>query len=183
MQRSRGFTVGIGALLGAALFVTACGGDDGSSPNTTAPGTSANATTVVTAAPTSAAPTTVATTVVNFDESAARAEVTTMWEKFFDKASSVDERVALVEDGTALTEAIGMVKSNPFIGQATAAVKRVTFEGAAKATVLYDILVGATPALPDAQGIAVLTDAGWQVSKETFCSLAGLALGAAPPGC
>lgn len=183
MGRRSGLRFGTAALVGMVVFITACGGDDAGSAKTTAPGTSTSATaTPVTAAPT-AAPTTAATTIANFDESAARAEVTAMWEKFFDKATSVDDRIPLVEDGTALTEAIGKVKDNQFIGQATATVKRVTFEGATKATVLYDILVGTTPALPDAQGVAVLTDDGWKVSKETFCGLASLALGVAPPGC
>jgi hypothetical protein len=146
---------------------------DGGGPTTTVP-------TVTTAG--TAPPSTTATT-APFDQTAATAQITATWEKFFTPGTSVDERVALLQNGAALRAAIEQFATNPLQQQVSAKVTQVTFNSPTEAMVTYDVSLNGTVALPAALGKAVLEGGTWKVAQASFCSLLSLAASGPVPGC
>jgi hypothetical protein len=150
--------------------------------STTAAGSTTTVPAVTTAGtvPSSAAAT---TTTAPFDQAAATAQVTANWEKFFTPGTSIDERVALLENGAALRTAIEQSATNPLQQQVSAKVTQVTFTSPTEATVTYDVSLNGTVALPAAQGMAVMEGGTWKVAQASFCSLLSLAATGPIPGC
>jgi hypothetical protein len=178
----------------AVLLVTACGSRVPEAKPPTTPAVTAATTVAVTTAPTvpsvtSAAPasttptTTAPSTTAAFDEAAAQAQIIANWEKFFTPGTSVDERVALLQDGSALRAAIEQSATNPLQQQASAKVTQVTFTSPTEATVTYDVYLNGTVALPNSQGMAVLQGGTWKVAQQSFCSLISLGVSGPIPGC
>jgi len=181
----------------AVLLVTACGSRvPVAKPPTTPAVTTTTSTTVTTATTvpsvTSAAPTatTPATTVAPtpsttaaFDQAAAQAQIIANWEKFFTPGTPVAERVALLQNGSALQAAIEQSATNPLQQQATAKVTQVTFTSPTEATVTYDVYLNGAVALPNSQGMAVLEGGTWKVAQQSFCSLISLGVSGPIPGC
>jgi hypothetical protein len=175
-------------------LVTACGSRVPEAKPPTTPAATAATTVAVTTAPTvpsvtSAAPasttptTTAPSTTAAFDEAAAQAQIIANWEKFFTPGTSVDERVALLQDGSALRAAIEQSATNPLQQQASAKVTQVTFTSPTEATVTYDVYLNGTVALPNSQGMAVLEGGTWKVAQQSFCSLISLGVSGPIPGC
>jgi hypothetical protein len=177
----------------ALLLVAACGSRvPVAKPPTTPAGTAATTTTVTTAPtvpsvtsgpPASTAPTTAPSTTAAFDEAAAQAQVIANWEKFFTPGTSVDERVTLLQNGSALRAAIEQSATNPLQQQARAKVTHVAFTSPTEATVTYDVYLNGAIALPNSQGIAVLEGGTWKVAQQSFCSLISLGVSGPIPGC
>jgi hypothetical protein len=103
----------------------------------------------------------------------AKAEITKVWETFFNPAIPVEQKADIVENYEALKPILDEQKGNPQAQQIKAAVKDVTLSGDTSATVTYDIVSTQTnePLLPNASGQAVRQDEKWKVSQQTFCSL------------
>jgi hypothetical protein len=131
----------------------------------------------------STSPPSTSATSLAFDQTAATAQITANWEKFFTPGTSIDERVALLQSGAALRAAIEQSATNPLQQQASAKVTQVTFTSPTQATVTYDVSLNGTVALPNAQGTAVLEGGTWKVSQDSFCSLLSLAATGPIPGC
>lgn len=119
------------------------------------------------------------------DPEAAEAEITTNIEGLFNslgeaavaedeaaKQEARDRTVSLIENGEQFREQV--VSFEPLAEGLTAEVKSVEFTGSATADITYDLLIGGSPQLPDAQGKAVLVDGTWKLSQETWEALAAL---------
>jgi hypothetical protein len=179
------------------VLVTACGSRVPVAKPPTTPAVTAATATAVPTAPTvpsvtsgppasttpTITPTTGPSTTAAFDEAAAQAQIIANWEKFFTPGTSVDERVALLQDGSALRAAIEQSATNPLQQQARAKVTRVTFTSPTEATVTYDVYLNGTVALPNSQGMAVLEGGTWKVAQQSFCSLISLGVSGPIPGC
>lgn len=156
------------------------------SPSTAASSSTSTAgTTTVPAVTSTVAPTTTIapSTTAAFDQTAATAQITANWVKFFTPGTSVDDRVALLQNGAALRSAIEQFATNPLQQQVSAKVTQVAFSSPTEATVTYDVSLNGTVALPNAQGSAVLERGSWKVSQASFCSLLSLAATGPIQGC
>lgn len=166
----------VAAPLAAMLLLAGCGSSGGESSPSPSPSplpTAASTPTAAVHSPSGPQPA---------DPAAAKAEITKVWEAFFSADTPIDERAKYVEDGTQLVQAVNAFATMPQTAQASARVNAITFSDATTADVKYALLLNGNPMLPDASGVAVKTDDGWKVSKNTFCGLLGLT-GQPVPGC
>jgi hypothetical protein len=154
-------------LLCLGLVLTACGGseDDAS----TQPTPSATATTDGAVTGTGTA-----------EEFAA---IKASWEAFFNPAGTVADHQALLENGAAFETELTKQSKDPAAAELSAKLLTADVDGAS-ANVTYDLLgKGGAPLLQGAQGVAVLVDGKWLVSKATFCTLISLQDPSPHPGC
>ena len=172
-------------LVAVSLSLTAAcgGGSTGASSTTATPATTAatSTTSQTTTAPVTTAPATTApapTTTVD-----AKTAIAANWENFFSPSESIQQREALLENGASYEQALIQRSNDPRQATASAKVKSVELTPPDRATVTYDVYLGTTVALPDAQGVAVLQDGVWKVSGESFCALMTLASTDPVPGC
>src|SRR3954452_5095243 len=107
----------------------------------------------------------------------AKAEITKVWQDFFNPAIPLEQKKDMVENYEQLKPILEEQKTNPQAQQIKTAVKDVTLQGDSNATVAYDIVSTQTnePLLPNASGQAVRQDGKWKVTQQTFCSLIKLA--------
>lgn len=108
-----------------------------------------------------------------------RAEVKSVWERFFAGSTPATQKAALLQNGAAVAKAIGVQASSPLAKQSSAKVAHVTLIGPSKANVLYTIYLGGKPALAHQKGTAVKIAGKWKVGLASFCKL--LSLQGAPP--
>jgi len=95
--------------------------------------------------------------------------ITSAWTTFFDGATTVDEKAAVLEQGASATADIGTFFSL-YPKDLTTKVDSVQLNGStATATVTYEFFAGTRrlSARP-AAGIAVLIDGRWMVSQQTW---------------
>lgn len=116
------------------------------------------------------------------DPAAAKAEITRNWTAFFDPKTPTGERIKLLENGEKMAPVLGAFAADKTARTASAKVKAIAFTSPSGADVTYDLLVGGSPALPDAKGTSVLQNDTWKVSVKTLCGLVQLS-GAQAPGC
>ncbi|MEU6975735.1 MULTISPECIES: hypothetical protein [unclassified Streptomyces] len=116
------------------------------------------------------------------DPVAAKAQITKNWTAFFDPKTPTSERIELLENGETMAPVLGAFAADKTAGRASAQVKSIAFTSPSGAEVTYDLLVGGSPALPDAKGTSVLQNDTWKVSVKTLCGLVQLS-GAQVPGC
>ncbi len=161
--------------LGAVVIVVGCGTRVG---DRFAAGPSSTA-----ALTTGANPTTTGPVPTTIDATAAKAEITANWERFFDHGTPIPDREALLEDGPTYAAALAARAKDPLQAQATATVQSVQLTGPAQAMVSYMVLINGKVALPNAQGTAVLQGVTWKVSAQSFCSLVNLGATGPVPGC
>jgi hypothetical protein len=160
--------------LAVALGLTACGGS--SSGGGTAPSTSPSATATTTASP-GGQPA---------DPAAAKAEITRVWEKFFNSSTKGGAAASLLEDGDQLGAALKLAAKEDRQTKLDrrAKVKSISFFDASTANVTWTLLNKTTPVLDNASGQAKLINGHWLVSKLTFCTLVELGNNGKPvPGC
>jgi hypothetical protein len=124
-------------------------------------------------------PATVPTTSSAASPAEQRAQVKSVWERFFSGKTSASEKAALLQNGPALQKAIAAQAKSPLAKQSSAKVTRVTLVGPSKATVVYTIYLGGKPALAHQKGTAVEVGGDWKVGLASFCKL--LSLQGAPP--
>jgi purine-cytosine permease-like protein len=150
--------------LALAAAVVACS-SSGSSSASSAPATSA---------PASSA------TASSSGNSAAVAQITANWEKFFNANTPNSERVVLLQNGNAFSGAIsGLISLAPGLA---AKVTNVTLNSAASATVTYNLTAGGTSLFPSNQtGKAVYENGVWKVGDATLCGLLKLVPGGTVP--
>jgi hypothetical protein len=158
--------------LALALAVAACSSSTSSStssaPASSAPASSAPAS----SAPASSSPT---------GNSAAEAEITANWEKFFDSTTSLSERVALLQNGSTFSSAISALSKLPLASGIGAKVTSVTVNSATSATVTYNIVSGSSTLLTGQKGTAVYQDGTWKVGDASLCGLFKLVPGGTVP--
>ena len=156
----------VAAAVGLALTaaVAACG-SSGSSSSSSSPATSA---------PASSAP-------ASSSNSAAVAQITANWEKFFNSSTSTSERVALLQNGTRFGGAIAALAKLPLANGIGATVTSVTVTSPTSATVIYNITGGGTTLLGGKTGKAVYQDGVWKVGDASLCGLFKLIPGGTVP--
>lgn len=156
--------------LALALAVSACSSSSSSSSSTaSAP--------VSSAAPVSSGP--VSSAPASSDNSAAVAQITANWEKFFNSSTPNSERVTLLQNGNAFAGAISGLTS--LVSNLGAKVTAVTLTSATTATVKYDLTAGGTTLLSNQTGTAVLENGVWKVGDASLCGLIKLVPGGTEP--
>ena len=158
--------------LALALAVSACSSSSSSS-------SSAASSPVSSAAPVSSGPVSSAPA-SSSGNSAAVAQITANWEKFFNSSTSNSDRVALLQNGNAFSGAIsGLISLAPGLG---AKVINVTVNSATSATVTYNLTAGGTSLFTSSQtGKAVYENGVWKVGDASLCSLLQLVPGGTVP--
>ncbi|KAB1150860.1 hypothetical protein F7R91_00235 [Streptomyces luteolifulvus] len=166
---------GTAVLAALALFLApalaACSDDNGGGSESTPPAPTPETTT--------SAPATAPA-----DPAAAQQEIRQNWQKFFDPASSTQEKLAVLENGEQMGPVLQAFSGDQRGGQVQAKVTKVEFTGPTRATVTYTLTLKGATALPNASGTAVEQQGTWKVSVNTLCSLVQLSGNGSPaPGC
>ena len=154
--------------LALALAVAACSSSSSSS-SSSAPSSSAPASSVPAS---SSAP-------ASSGNSAAVAEITANWEKFFNASTPTSQRVALLQNGSTFAAAITGLSH--LVSGLGAKVTGVTVTSATTATVTYNLTAGGSSLLSGQTGKAVYEDGVWKVGDASLCSLIKLVPGGSVP--
>jgi purine-cytosine permease-like protein len=154
--------------LALVLAVAACSSSSSSSTSS-APSSSAPAS----SAPASSAPAS------SSGNSAAVAEITANWEKFFNASTPTSERVALLQNGSTFAAAIAALSH--LVTGLGAKVTAVTVNSATTATVTYNLTAGGSSLLSGQTGKAVYENGVWKVGDASLCSLIKLVPGGSVP--
>jgi len=162
--------------LALALAVTACSSSSSSSSSSTA-SSAASSSAPASSAPASSAPASSSSS----GNSAAAAQITANWEKFFDASTPLSERVALLQNGSSFSSAIDSFSKLPLADGIGAKVTGVTVTSATSATVTYSIVSGSTTLLGGQTGTAVYEDGMWKVGDASLCNLFKLVPGGSVP--
>ena len=173
----RGTAVAAAALLVLAPALAACGGGGGGGSSSTTP--------TVTVRTTMSTPSGTGAT-APADPAAATQEIKKNWATFFDPASSPQQKLAVLEHGSAMAPVLQAFSGDKRGGEVRSDVKNVEFTGPTEATVTYDLVLNGATALPSASGTSVQEGGTWKVSVKTLCALvqlSGNASASALPGC
>lgn len=137
------------------LAASACGGTSSSTTATTQP------------------------TTTTLDKVAAKAEITSAFETYFDgKITDLSVKEALLDKLPDIKSLYESFIKSPAVAASlpltTAKVTDVTFENDVTATVTYEIIFSGTPALPGQIGTAHRVNGKWLLDKAVFCDLAAM---------
>jgi hypothetical protein len=160
--------------LALALAVSACSSSSSSSSSSTA-SSAASSSAPTSSAPASSAPAS------SSGNSAAVAQITANWEKFFNASTPLSQRVALLQNGPTFSSAIDSFSKLPLANGIGAKVTGVTVTSATSATVTYSIVSGSTTLLGGQSGMAVYQDGTWKVGDASLCNLFKLIPGGSVP--
>lgn len=94
-----------------------------------------------------------------------------MWETFFNPATSVENKVALVEDGELNSLMVEAFAKDERSGRIVGRAGTVRFASPAEADVTYALFRNSTTVQPFGRGKAVRQDDVWKISFTTMCSL------------
>ena len=161
--------------LALALAVSACSSSSSSSSSAASSPVSSSA--PVSSAPVSSAPASSSSS----GNSAAVAQITANWEKFFNASTPLSQRVALLENGSSFSSAIDSFSKLPLANGIGAKVTGVTVTSATSATVNYNLVSGSTTLLSGQTGKAVYEDGTWKVGDASLCGLFKLVPGGTVP--
>ena len=160
------------ALAAMSLVVAACGGsvdEEAATQTTVAP-----TTTTTTAPPTTEAmETTEAAEVESFVPSGdpEMDEVATAFIVAFDSTTDYEAKLPYVEDLSGLEDTVvRYMDQGESMGGVSVVIKDVVINGES-ADVFYDLMFNNRPTYPDLSSTAVLTDDGWKVPRNKFCSM------------
>ncbi len=167
---ARRITLAPTLVLSLALAVAACS----SSSSTSASTSSSSAPAASSSAPSSSAPSTGSST-------AAVAQITANWEKFFNASTPAAEKATLLQNGSKFATAVAAFATLPLASGIGAKVTAVTVNSATSATVTYDITSGGTSLLSNQTGTAVYEDGTWKVGDASLCGLFKLIPGGTVP--
>jgi hypothetical protein len=156
----------------AALLATGCSSSKSSPQATTGTSTSPAAASSGDTGGSSSAPAGSAPT----DEAAAKQQVTDLYTKYFDSTVDASTKTDLVQNGAKMNALVAALAQAATTAKSSVKINSVSFTSPTHATVSFDILLNGTPALPNAQGQALLDPASgkWQVADVTLCTLAVL---------
>ena len=149
--------------LALAAAVVACS-SSGSSSASSAPATSA---------PASSA------TASSSGNSAAVAQITANWEKFFNASTPTSQRVALLQNGAAF--AVAITGLSHLVSGLGATVTSVTVTSPTSATVKYNLTASGSSLLSGQSGTAVYENGTWKVADASLCGLLKLVPGGSTP--
>lgn len=149
----------------ACVAIAACSSSS-SSTSAAAPASSAPSSAPASTAASPAASSAAATT-----QTPTQKEIAANWTLFFNPAEPASKRVALLENGQQIASAVSAQATSSTAKESSAKVVSVTVLSTTQAKVVYDILLGGTPALTNQPGTAVYQDGTWKVSLASFCAL------------
>ena len=172
---ARRITLAPALALTLALTVAACSSSSSTSASSSSSSSSAPA--ASSSAPSSAAPSSPGTG----SSSAAVAQITANWEKFFSSSTPAAEKASLLQNGSKFTAAISAFAALPLASGIGAKVTAVTVKSATSATVTYDITASGTSLLSNQTGTAVYEDGIWKVGDASLCGLFKLIPGGTVP--
>jgi hypothetical protein len=110
-----------------------------------------------------------------------KAQIKSAYEKFFSGKTSLDQRVALLQNGAQFRSVIQAFASNPLAKNVSVAVSSVTLHGSNNAKVAYQVKFAGT-SLPRQHGTAVRQGGVWKVGDASLCRLVSLG-GSTPSAC
>ena len=114
--------------------------------------------------------------------SAAVAQITANWEKFFSSSTPISEKVNLLQNGSTFEAAIKAFASFPLASSIGAKVTNVTLNSATSATVTYNITTSSgSSLLPNQKGTSVYQNGVWKVGDASLCGLLKLVPGSTAP--
>jgi hypothetical protein len=158
-----------------ALTVAACSSSSSSSAAASPSAASAPAAPASPVPASSSAPS-------NGGNSAAVAQITANWEKFFSSSTPVAQKVTLLQNGSTFEAASKAFANFPLASSLGAKVTNVTVNSATSATVTYSITTSSgSTLLPNQKGTAVYQDGVWKVGDASLCGLLKLVPGSTPP--
>ena len=158
-----------------ALTVAACSSSSSSSAAASPSAASAPAAPASPVPASSSAPS-------NGGNSAAVAQITANWEKFFSSSTPVAQKVTLLQNGSTFEAAIKAFANFPLASSLGAKVTNVTVNSATSATVTYSITTSSgSTLLPNQKGTAVYQDGVWKVGDASLCGLLKLVPGSTAP--
>jgi ABC-type glycerol-3-phosphate transport system substrate-binding protein len=178
------------AVLALVLALAACGGGNDA-------GTEGEASTTTTAAPVTTQATTTSeatTTTTEAVTTSTEATETTMESSgdpdvdaitfavgiAFDSTAGFEEKAEYIDDPSGLEETVATyMATGDSMGGVSVSVTDVTVNGDT-ANVTYDLLFNGNPVYPEQATSAVLTDGGWKVPRDAFCTLMALARSSCP---
>ena len=108
-------------------------------------------------------------------------QIKTSYERFFSNKTPLDQRVALLQNGSRFKALVAAFASNPLAKNVSASVSSVTLQGQDKAKVVYVVKLGGS-ALPKQTGTAVKQNGTWKVGFASLCRLVSLQ-GSTPSAC
>lgn len=120
------------------------------------------------------------------DPAAAEKEIKANWQKFFDPATSMKDKQAVLENGEQMAPVLQAFSGDKRGGQVQAKVEKIEFTSPTEATVTYTLTLKGATALPGATGTSVEQDGTWKVSVKTLCALVQLSgdgSSSPAPGC
>lgn len=170
-----------------AVVAAACGSDDGGAATTTTTVAETTTTTVAETTTTTIAETTTTTVAETTTTAAAETDIPTSpvvpgedpevdaivetYIVVFDSTTTYEEKEPFVTDLSGLEATVeGYAAAGDSFGGIALQADEVGIDGE-MAKVVYSFLFGGNPAYTDLVGEAVLTDAGWQVTREFFCDI------------
>ncbi|HEX2822888.1 MAG TPA: hypothetical protein VHO07_22390 [Streptosporangiaceae bacterium] len=162
--------------LGLALAVTvaACSSSSSSSAATSPSSSTASS-------PASSAASTPAATPGATLSSAAVAQITANWEKFFSSSTTAAQKATLLQNGSTFASAISAFAKLPLASGIGAKVTKVLPASSTTATVTYNITSGGTSLLSGQTGTSVYQDGTWKVGDASLCGLFKLIPGGSVP--
>jgi len=147
--------------LALALAVAACSSSSSSSSSS---------------APASSAPASSSSPAGN---SAAVAQITANWEKFFNASTPTSQRVALLQNGAAF--AVAITGLSHLVSGLGATVTSVTVTSPTMAVVKYNLTASGSTLLSGETGTAVYVNGSWKVGDASLCALLKLVPGGSTP--
>jgi purine-cytosine permease-like protein len=111
--------------------------------------------------------------------SAAVAQITANWEKFFNASTPTSQRVALLQNGAAFAVAISGLSH--LVSGLGATVTSVTVTSPTSATVKYNLTASGSSLLSGQTGTAVYENGTWKVADASLCGLLKLVPGGTTP--
>jgi len=166
-MRTHRRTMGVITAALALTLLAACGSDKKSSSSTGSSSSSSAASTTTTA----------------LDEAAAKAEITKMYQTFFNgNESDKPTKLAQLAEADKLKALFeeNFTKNAAVAAMTTVTVEEITINPDNKtADVVFTLNVGGTPALEHFGGSAVLKDGYWRMTTAGFCDITYI--GATPP--
>lgn len=140
-------------------------------PTTTAPATTTTTTTLPDTTTTSLASDEVKTFRVIPGEDSEVDAIVEAYSVVFDSTTTFDEKAVFLADASGLEETIvKYAAAGDDVGGITLQADRVGIDGA-DAVVIYSFLFAGNATYSDLEGVAVLTDAGWQIPRDFFCQI------------
>jgi hypothetical protein len=111
----------------------------------------------------------------------AQSQIKSAYTTFFAPGTSLQDRIAVLQDGSKFKPVVQSFASNPLAKHVSVTVSSVMMQGANAAKVIYTVKVGGT-SLSKLDGTAIKQNGTWKIGYQGLCNLVSLG-GTAPKQC